>query len=76
MILPRVYNRDYLRTIDGTGERLLEQHVELGNAIIEGDPVRAEKAARDHMDFVEESFRTGQERDRREALAAKRRMMA
>ena len=70
------YNRDYLRTIDGTGERLLEQHVELGNAIIEGDPVRAEKAARDHMDFVEKSFRLGQERDRREALAAKRRLMA
>ncbi|MCU9848620.1 FadR family transcriptional regulator [Defluviimonas sp. WL0024] len=70
------YNRDYLRTIDGTGERLLEQHVELGTAIIDGDPARAEKAARDHMDFVEQSFRLGQERDRREALAAKRRMMA
>ncbi|MCQ0093823.1 FadR/GntR family transcriptional regulator [Roseovarius sp. M141] len=70
------YNRQYLRTIDGSGEQLLNQHIELGNAIIEGDPERAEKAARDHMDFVEQSFRAGQERDLWETMAAKRRLMA
>lgn len=70
------YNRAYLRSIDGTGEQLLEQHVALGTAIIAGDPAQADQAAKDHMNFVEQSFRLGQERDRREALAAKRRLMA
>ena len=70
------YNRDYLRTIDGTGEQLLHQHLELGRAILDGDPERAERAAVDHMDFVERSFRTGIEQRRREALAEKRRILA
>lgn len=70
------YNRDFLRTIDGTGEKLLGQHLELGQAVIGGDPVRAEKAATDHIDFVERSFRLGLEQQRREALAEKRRLLA
>lgn len=70
------YNRDFLKTIDGTGERLLEQHLELGRAILEGDPARAERAALDHMDFVEESFRQGLEQKRREAMAEKRRLLS
>lgn len=70
------YNRDFLRTIDGTGRKLLDQHIELGQAIIEGDPVRAEKAAIDHIDFVERSFRRGLEQQQREAMAEKRRLLS
>lgn len=66
------YNRDYLRTIDGTGELLLQQHFDIGNAILDGDAERARKAARDHIDFVEKSFRIGQEDKKREAMAKKR----
>ena len=70
------YNRDFLKTIDGTGKQLLDQHMELGQAVIDGNEERAEKAATDHIDFVEESFRLGIERNRREAIAAKRRLLS
>ncbi|WP_133487718.1 FadR/GntR family transcriptional regulator [Aliiroseovarius marinus] len=70
------YNRDFLKTLDGTGKKLLEQHLELGQAVIDGDETRAEKAALDHIDFVEQSFRQGLEQQRREAMAEKRRLMA
>ncbi|WP_298558927.1 FadR/GntR family transcriptional regulator [uncultured Aliiroseovarius sp.] len=70
------YNRDFLKTLDGTGKKLLEQHLELGQAVIAGDEERAEKAALDHIDFVEQSFRQGLEQQRREAMAEKRRLMA
>ena len=70
------YNREFLKSIDGTGRLLLEQHVELGQAVIDGDEARAEKAAHAHIDFVEESFRFGIERRRREAMAEKRRMLS
>ena len=69
------YNRKFLRTMDGSGEKLLEQHKEIARAIIDGDPERAESAARRHMDFVEQSFRTGQEQQAREIRAAKRRKL-
>lgn len=70
------YNRDFLKTIDGTGKKLAEQHFELGQAVIDGDDARAEKAAKDHIDFVEQSFRLGLEQQRREAMAEKRRLMS
>ena len=70
------YNRDFLKTIDGTGKRLVDQHYELGQAVIDGHEDRAEKAAHDHIDFVEESFKLGLERRRREAMAEKRRMLS
>lgn len=70
------YNRDFLKTIDGTGEKLLAQHLELGKAVIDGDEARAAKAATDHIDFVEASFRLGIERNRREAMAEKRRILS
>ena len=66
------YNRDYLRTIDGTGELLLQQHHAIGNAILAGDAEGAKQAARDHIDFVERSFRVGQEDRKREDMAKKR----
>ncbi len=70
------YNRSFLRSMDGSGRQLLAQHEEIAEAIIAGDPERAEAAARNHMDFVEESFRTGQEQQAREMRAAKRRQLS
>jgi GntR family transcriptional repressor for pyruvate dehydrogenase complex len=70
------YNRDFLKTIDGTGEQLLQQHHALGRAVIDGDAAAAEQAAKVHMDFVEQSYRLGIERQRRESLAEKRRLLA
>ncbi|KUJ73184.1 GntR family transcriptional regulator [Ruegeria marisrubri] len=70
------YNRDFLRSMDGSGRALLDQHIEIAEAIIAGDPDRAERAARAHMDFVEDSFRKGQEQQRRENLARKRKQLA
>lgn len=70
------YNRSFLRTMDGTGEELLAQHKELAQAIIDGDPDRAALAAKTHMDFVESSFRAGQEQQLREERAAKRRKLS
>ncbi len=69
------YNRKFLRTMDGSGEKLLEQHTEIAQSIIDGDPDRAEAAARRHMDFVEQSFLAGQEQQARETRAAKRRQL-
>ncbi|MDO6485516.1 FadR/GntR family transcriptional regulator [Shimia thalassica] len=70
------YNRAFLRTMDGTGKKLLAQHREIVDAIVAGNPDRADAAARNHMDFVETSFRLGQEQRDREDRAAKRRKLS
>jgi GntR family transcriptional repressor for pyruvate dehydrogenase complex len=70
------YNREFLKSIDGSGKTLFDQHTRLGRAVIEGDGVAAEEAAVKHIDFVEESFRIGIERQRREVLAEKRRLLS
>ncbi|PYG26599.1 FadR/GntR family transcriptional regulator [Pelagimonas varians] len=70
------YNRKFLRTMDGTGERLLQQHKDIVQAILDGDPDAAETAARTHMDFVEESFRIGEDQKAREERASKRRKLS
>lgn len=70
------YNRTFLKSIDGSGQTLLDQHLELGRAVIVGDTKAAEDAARTHIDFVEKSFRIGIERQRREVLAEKRRLLS
>ena len=66
------YNRDLLRSIDGTGKRLLDQHLEIIAAIEAGDADSAEKAAREPLDFVEQSIRLGREVQRRERRARMR----
>lgn len=70
------YNREFLKTIDGSGKMLLEQHITLGEAIIAGEVEAARAAAGEHIDFVERSFRLGLEQQRREVLAEKRRMLS
>lgn len=70
------YNRSFLKSIDGSGKQLLDQHLALGQAVIDGDEKRAEQAALEHIDFVERSFRTGIEQQRREVMAEKRRLLS
>lgn len=70
------YNREFLKTIDGSGKMLLDQHIALGEAVINGDKDAARQAAFDHIDFVEQSFRLGMEQKRREAMAEKRRLLS
>ncbi|HEX2839669.1 FCD domain-containing protein [Hyphomicrobium sp.] len=46
------FNREHLYGRAGVREKLLAQHVEIGEAVIAGDPERAEKAAATHIQFV------------------------
>lgn len=66
------YNHDLLRSIDDSGRKLLDQHIEIIESVLSADPVRAEEAARDHMGYVEESIRRGRELQRREQRARMR----
>ncbi|GGH31529.1 transcriptional regulator, GntR family [Cribrihabitans marinus] len=69
------YNRKFLRTIDGAGTRLFEQHSAIAQAIFDGDSAGADAAARAHIDFVELSFREGSQREAREKVARKRKIL-
>ncbi|MCP3969760.1 MAG: FadR family transcriptional regulator [Rhodobacteraceae bacterium] len=70
------YNRGFLRTLDGTGEKLLSQHHQIASAVLNGDTEAAEAAARAHIDFVENSFRIGQASAKRENISRKRLMLS
>ncbi|MCV2882759.1 FadR/GntR family transcriptional regulator [Actibacterium sp. XHP0104] len=69
------YNRNYLRSIDFAGSQLLAQHHAIADAIFAGNAEAAAKAARDHIDFVERSFRIGHLREEREKVAGKRKIL-
>jgi GntR family transcriptional repressor for pyruvate dehydrogenase complex len=66
------YNRDLLRTIDGSGRKLMDQHLAIIDAVLAGDAAAAEQRAREHLDFVGESVRLGRELQRREQRARMR----
>ncbi len=66
------YSRDFLRSIDGTGEKLLSQHKAIGTAILARDPEKAKAAAFAHLDFVENSFRLWRAQSKREHISSKR----
>ena len=66
------YNREYLRTLDGTGKRLLQQHRDIADAVLDGDADAAETAAYAHLSFVEQSFRAGEQLARNELISRKR----
>lgn len=46
------FNREHLYGRPGVREKLLAQHVEIGEAVIAGDPDGAERAAARHIEFV------------------------
>ena len=66
------YNRKFLRTLDGTGRKLLAQHKDIADAVVDGEPGKAEDAARAHLDFVAESFRVGRAAQAYEEASRKR----
>ncbi len=66
------YNRSYLRSIEGSSQKLLDQHRTIARTVLEGDPDAAEQAAGEHLDFVEASFRLGLARAEFETIARKR----
>lgn len=66
------YNRNFLRSIDGTGDQLQAQHREIFDAIKCGDPERAETAARDHINFVQRSYAEEQSRAQRDQVSSRR----
>lgn len=66
------YNRDHLRSMDNSGDQLLAQHHEIGQAILDARPEAAAQASRAHLDFVEQCFRQSQKKARRDAIAKKR----
>lgn len=51
------YNRRMLRSLPGTRERFLEQHLAIHAAIIAGEPDSARAAAHRHIDFITEAMR-------------------
>lgn len=66
------YNRSFLRTMDGTGDLLLAQHRKIFEAIQEGNPEQAKKAACDHIAFVERSYLEEQSRAQRNQVSNRR----
>ncbi|MCF6304139.1 MAG: FadR family transcriptional regulator [Rhodobacteraceae bacterium] len=68
-------NRQFLRTTKGVGQKIHEQHCDIAKHIFNGNAEAASAAARFHLDFVEQSIRTGQERATRERLGQKRKFM-
>ena len=69
------YNRDFLRSMDGTGEALLDQHRAIAHAILSADPDRASEAAAAHIEYVATSFQVHMLRRRREHVAQRRRLL-
>jgi GntR family transcriptional repressor for pyruvate dehydrogenase complex len=59
------FNREHLYLKPGVREKLLAQHVEIADAVIAGEPDRAEAAAAAHIQFVSgtvEDIRAGDQR--------------
>lgn len=66
------YNRAFLRELDGSGEKLLQQHRNIFEAITSGQPDEAKAASIAHVRFVEKSYTIYQTRRKREAVANRR----
>ena len=47
------YNREQLYRRAGVRDRLLQQHLAIGEAVLNGDPTAAERAAADHIRFTQ-----------------------
>ncbi|WP_085307158.1 FadR/GntR family transcriptional regulator [Planktotalea arctica] len=69
------YNRKFLRAMDGSGEKLLQQHRDIAEAIFAHDPSRAAEAASAHIEFVAASFKVSVGQTKRELVSRRRRAM-
>jgi GntR family transcriptional repressor for pyruvate dehydrogenase complex len=70
------YNLDYLNTLENSAEKLQEQHHRIAKALFKRDPLESKRAARDHVDYVELSFRKRQEQRRRDRISSKMKTIA
>ena len=66
------YNREELLNLNSVGSMLLGQHKEIAEAVCDGKDVKAEKAARAHIDYVAELIDTAFQQSSRERLSSKR----
>jgi GntR family L-lactate dehydrogenase operon transcriptional regulator len=64
-------NREKLYTSPRTFEPLSEQHREMMDAVLAGDPERARNAAQDHLEFVHGSLKSLDEDEARRARASR-----
>ncbi len=67
-----MHNRDYLRTLEGSAKKLLQQHRAIAEAVFAQEPDAAEEAARAHLDYVEKSFRQREIQSQNERTSEKR----
>lgn len=67
------YNRDFLRAMDGSGEKLLQQHRDIAEAIFAKNTQAASDAAGAHIEFVAASFKLSIGQQKRELVARRRR---
>ena len=67
------YNREFLRAMDGSGEKLLQQHRDIAEAIFAHDAERAAEAAGAHIEFVAASFKLSIGQRKRELVSRRRR---
>ena len=65
-------NRRKLYTNQGSQEVMRRQHREIFEAVQAGDPYRAQRAAKDHLDYVRDALRDQETEERRRELAALR----
>lgn len=66
------FNRDSFYRRPGARDRLLEQHMRIGEAVIAGDPVAAEAAAAAHIAFVMETHDEVRRDEMRQAASLRR----
>lgn len=66
------YNRSFLYRRPGARALLLQQHKDIADAVLDGDPERASQAAEAHLDFVKSSFQASSTESNRNKVARKR----
>ena len=66
------FNRHLIYSGQGMREKLLEQHRTILNAVLDGHPEAAAKAANDHISFVEKATNEVEHKDDRSNISALR----
>ncbi len=67
------FNRSMVYSLPGARTRLLEQHIAIYQAVMDGDAAVARKAAQDHIAFIERAIGEAEQLGNRERIARLRR---
>lgn len=70
------YNRGELMNLEQASQSLLQQHMEIVDAICAGQPTMAEQAAKGHIDYVIDLVDSSLKQKDRQAMSRKRRDIA